>query len=111
MIKFYLLIFCYTLLSAGAALFLKKASDSNITLIKSIFFNLNFYIGLTLYFIASLGSIIALKYLPYGMVYALSSTTYVWTLLLARIFLSEKLTRNKIFSVMLILTGIFLTIE
>jgi drug/metabolite transporter (DMT)-like permease len=98
-------------LSAVAALFLKKASDAKLKLINFLFFNLHFYIGLGLYFFASLGSIIALKYLPYGIVYALSSTTYVWTLVLSRIFLSEKITRNKVFSVMLILSGIFLTIE
>lgn len=111
MIKFYFLIFFYTLLSAAAALFLKKTSDSKSTLIDCLRFNPNFYLGLTLYFFASLGSIIALKHLPYGIVYALSSTTYVWTLILARIFLSEKLTRSKVFSVTLIITGIFLTIE
>lgn len=110
MIKYYFIIILYTFISSLAAIFLKKASDKNKSFLSLCFGDKHFYIGGVLYFLASIGTIIALKYLPYGIVYALSSITYCWTLILAYLILSEKITKIKIIAIIIILTGVFLLV-
>lgn len=107
MTKYYIFIGIYTLFSSIAALFLKRASDTKLPFVRLIFFNKDFYIGIGLYFLASVGSIVALKYLPYSVVYSLSAMTYIWTLIIARIFLKEELSRQKIVGVSFIFVGVF----
>lgn len=108
MFKFYFFILCYTFLSSLAALFLKKAANKEKKLSQLIFFDNFLYIGGFLYLIASIGSIIALKYLPYSTVYFLSSFTYVWSILLAKFYLNEQIDSNKIISICFIVSGVLL---
>ncbi|MDY7991472.1 EamA family transporter [Paenibacillus polymyxa] len=97
-----------TLLGALGAFFFKKASTYNFGLNKN--FLLPFFIGGLLYFFGSVLNIILLKLLPYTLVYPLTSITYIWTLLVSRIFLSEKISVKKVLGVLLVVLGTFLLI-
>ncbi len=110
MFRYYLLVIGYTFLSSFAAFFLKKASIKERKGNQILFLKPFFYLGVALYFIASIGSIIALKYLSYSTVYFMSAFTYIWSMLLGITLLKENLNAMKTISILLIITGIFLII-
>jgi len=93
-----------TVMGAFAALFLKKAVNSNKNM-KLLLYNINFYIGGSLYVISGLLNIYVLKFLEYSLVLPFTAITYIWTLVIAKIFLKEKINRNKKIGVSLIVLG------
>lgn len=102
---YYMILFIMTLLGSFASLFLKKASgkESIISIIK----DRNIYIGGCLYVLAALLNIYVLKYLDYSVVLPLTSITYIWTLIIGHKILNEKISKNKIVGVLIILFGVF----
>ncbi len=108
MLKYYILIIFATLCGSFGAYFLKKASNTRNSIIKLIFFNFDFYIGGFLYFLGSILCIIALKFLPYGIVYFFMSLTYLWSFLIGIFILKESLSINKIINLILIICGIIM---
>lgn len=104
----YFLIVIYTFLSSLAALLWKKAASRNDSIKQLIFEESFLYIGGICYLASSIGSIIALKYLPYSTVYFFSALTYVWSIILAKTYLKEKISFSQIIATMLILSGVFL---
>jgi drug/metabolite transporter (DMT)-like permease len=96
-----------TLTASFAAFFLKK-STSNETFL-SFFSSKYFYIGGFLYIIAAIFNIWILKIMPYSVVIPLGSITYIWTMLIARLFLKEKVRTGKIIGTLLIITGVVFT--
>lgn len=103
MILYYVMLLVMTMLGAVAALFLKKASSAN-SIIKLIA-NLNLYIGGTLYVLAALLNIYVLRFLDYSLVLPLTSLTYVWTMIVSRFFLGERIGGKKTIGVALIVLG------
>ena len=103
MIVYYLIIVLLTFLGALASVFLKRATESN-GILKMIF-NVNLYIGGVLYVLSALMDIFVLKYLDYSVVLPMTSITYIWTMVLAKLLLKEKITTKKIFGVCLIVVG------
>ena len=99
----YIVLIIMTFIGSIASLFLKKASnyDSIISLLK----NKNLYIGAFLYLLSAILNIVILKYLNYSTVLPLTSLTYVWTMVISKIVLKEKLTSKKILGTMLIFIG------
>ena len=99
----YVILIFMTFIGSIASLFLKKASnyDSILSLLK----NKNLYIGAGLYLLSAVLNIIILKYLNYSTVLPLTSLTYVWTMVVSRIILKEKLTSKKIIGTTLIFIG------
>jgi drug/metabolite transporter (DMT)-like permease len=104
---YFFLIFILTFLGSLAALFLKKASESKD--IKTLILNINFYAGGALYCGAATINIYVLRYLTYSTLLPLTSLTYIWTMILSRAVLKEKLNPKKIFGVIGILIGAVLT--
>ncbi|WP_297521149.1 EamA family transporter [uncultured Clostridium sp.] len=102
--KAYLLFPIMTLFGALGAFYFKKGTDT-LTGILSLFTNWKIYVGGFFYVTAAILNIIALKYLPYSVVIPLTSITYVWTLIIARLALGEKITIKKIIGIVLILIG------
>ncbi|MBP3609401.1 MAG: EamA family transporter [Lachnospiraceae bacterium] len=92
-----------TLIGAVASLFLKKASGAGgiVELIK----NKNLYLGGILYVLSAVLNIYILRYLDYSVVLPLTSFTYIWTLFLSGTILNEKITKKKIFGVVLVIFG------
>ncbi|EOS69056.1 hypothetical protein C818_02933 [Lachnospiraceae bacterium MD308] len=103
MILYFVCLLIMTVLGSAASLFLKKASGSDgiISMLK----NLNFYAGGFLYLFSAILNIWILRYLDYSVVLPLTSLTYIWTMVLSYIVLQEKITKNKIGGVILLLAG------
>lgn len=97
-----------TIIGAFAGLFLKKASTGKN--IKSILFSVYLYLGGGLYFVSALLNIYLLKVIDYSVMLPLTSITYIWTLIVSYLFLSEKITVKKILGVAGIIIGSFVLV-
>ena len=98
------LVLLMTLLGALGSLGLKKGAAAR----RGIFglaVSPWFLGGGCLYFVSALLDIWLLKYLPYVVVLPLSSLTYAWSMMLARIVLKERVTMLKTAGVILIIGG------
>jgi drug/metabolite transporter (DMT)-like permease len=82
-----------SIIGSAAALFLKRAAVS--AGIRELIKNKNLYTGGGLYFIAAIINIYVLRYLDYSTVLPLTSLTYIWTMILSRFILKEKMTIRK----------------
>lgn len=102
--KAYLLFPIMTLFGSLGAFYFKKGTET-LTGIISLFTNWKIYLGGIFYLTAAILNIVALKYLPYSIVIPITSITYIWTLIIARIALGEKITSKKIIGIILILIG------
>lgn len=99
----YLFLIFMTFLGAFASYCLKNAAIHDSLLIT--FKDRNLYIGGALYFLSALLNIYILKFLDYSMVFPLTSLTYIWTMVISWNLLSEKINKQKICGVCLILIG------
>lgn len=104
MLKIYLLFPIMTLLGALGGFFFKQGADK-LNGILSLFTNWKIYIGGIFYVAAALLNIVALKFLPYSIVLPLTAMTYIWTMILSKIMLNEKINRSKIIGVFMIIIG------
>lgn len=100
---YFALLVLMTILGSVASLYLKKASGSNG--FAATLKNVNLYIGGFLYLSSAVLNIIVLRKLDYSIVLPLTAITYIWTMLLSRIVLKERITLKKIAGVLLILLG------
>ncbi|MGL4741016.1 MAG: EamA family transporter, partial [Sarcina sp.] len=96
--KVYLLFPIMTLFGSLGAFYFKKGTET-LTGIISLFTNWKIYLGGIFYLTAAILNIVALKYLPYSIVIPITSITYIWTLIIARIALGEKITIKKIIGI------------
>lgn len=103
-----MLLIVMTLMGALGGFFLKKASDLMTKFNKQFFIYL--FIGGTLYLIGASLNIILLKFLPYSLVYPLTSITYIWTLLFSILYLKEKTSLLQIIGVAVIICGTIILI-
>jgi drug/metabolite transporter (DMT)-like permease len=92
-----------TVMGSVAALFFKRASLSGS--LSHLLLNVNLYIGGGIYLVSAVICIIALRYLEYSVVLPITSLTYVWTLIIAGIFLKEKVTKRKVMGLVFIVCG------
>lgn len=92
-----------TVLGAAASLFLKRASGA--VGIEEFLKNSNLYVGGFLYLASAVLNIRILRYLEYSVVLPLTSLTYVWTMFFSYKVLGERISRQKIGGVFLILLG------
>jgi len=104
MIVYYIIILIMSLTASFASFFLKKSTNGGTVL--SIIKNKYLYIGGFLYVIAALFNIWILQKLPYFIVVPLGGICYIWTMIIAGIFLKEKIGMGKIIGVLLILSGV-----
>ncbi|MEL4503950.1 EamA family transporter [Luteococcus sp. H138] len=95
-----------TVLGAVASLMLKLASGN--LRVAHLLTDWHFYAGGLGYLSAALVNIWVLRHLELSVVLPLTALTYVWTLLIARVFLGESLTWRKLAGVGLILLGVLL---
>ena len=100
----YLVFPIMTLLGALGGFFFKKGAE-NVENFLSLILNWKICIGGIFYVTAALLNIGVLKYLPYSIVLPLTAMTYIWTMILAKIALGEKITCNKITGTILIIIG------
>lgn len=100
----YLVAVLGTFIAALAGFFLKKSSGC--TSMAGILRSRAFYIGGFLYVMSSIITIFLLQKMPYSAVVPLGGTCYVWTLLISRVFLGEKINRYKTMGLGFIIIGI-----
>ena len=93
---------------ASCASFILKKSTSDGLSIKGLILNPYFYLGGGLYVLSALLNLYLLKQLPYSIVVPLGSLTYIWTLGISYRFLGERVTRQKLLGIALILIGVSL---
>lgn len=96
-----------TLLGSYGCLLLKLASGRGLTagiLLRS----LHFYLGGLCYFLSAVLNIVLLKYMAYAIILPLTSITYVWSMIFARCLLHEKITKEKVYGMALIMIGVSL---
>jgi len=105
MSRVYFLLLLMTQLGALAGFFLKKTSSTRT--LKELLCCKHLYGGAILYLASAIINIYVLRYLAYSVVLPLTSITYVWTMILARTFLGEKISYRKRIGVLLILIGSF----
>jgi drug/metabolite transporter (DMT)-like permease len=101
---YYVLIIIVTLFASFASFFLKKSTNGGTVL--SIISNKYLYIGGFLYVLSAMFNIWILKRMPYSVVIPMGSICYIWTMLIAGLFLKEKIGLWKIIGVLLILSGV-----
>lgn len=99
-----LMMLVMTWCGAFGGYFLKLASDTDFkrdlpNLVKWLI------VGLLSYGSGAILNIIALRYLPYTVVFPLTSITYIWTFILSYTLLGEPITKRKMAGVALIIIG------
>jgi len=62
-------------------------------------------VGVGFYGAAAILNIIALRFLPYTIVFPLTAVTYIWTMILSFWLLKENISLRKILGVALIISG------
>ncbi|WP_349291315.1 EamA family transporter [Planococcus beigongshangi] len=105
-----LLLIVMTWIGAFGGYYLKKASSFNINLERKEFM-LRLMFGAFLYGASAILNILALKFLPYTVVFPLTSITYIWTMLISFFLLKERISGRKIIGVLLIVTGAFVLVS
>lgn len=99
----FLIIIIFTFLGSYGSYCFKKASG-NESIIK-ILCSPILYIGGVFYLVSLILNIYTLEYMPYNIVFPLTSLTYIWTLVIAKIFLNESITKRKIIGIILLCLG------
>lgn len=100
----FLLIIIMTVLGSLGGYFFKKSTNggSIYSIIKSKFL----YLGGTLYVISAVMNIIVLKFLPLSVVLPMTAITYIWSMVIARVALNEKITKFKLIGMISIIIGV-----
>ena len=101
----YFLIPVMTLGGALGAFFFKQGAQRIENAI-SLFTQPKIYIGGMCYVGSALLNIYVLRYLEYSVVYPLTAITYIWSAILAKVFLGEKITRRKVLGIAAICIGV-----
>lgn len=104
----YVLIFLLSVFIASVSqILLKKSANKNYNNKLKEYLNKFVVIAYSIFFISTILTIIAYKgiELKYGPV--IESVGYIFILIMSRIFLDEKFTRNKLLGIFLIIIGIF----
>jgi len=84
-----------------------KAGAANLTAsLRGLISNWRVFLGIFLYLTSSVFFVLAMKHGELSILYPLVSLGTVWTLLWARLFFGEQLTKTKFAAVGLILAGI-----
>ena len=96
------------LLAGISQCFLKYSAKKKHTSILNEFLNIQVIVGYSLLVITMFLNIIAYRNIEYKLGPIINSLTYVFVLFFGVVIFHEKLSKNKIFGIILILLGIFL---
>lgn len=102
-----LLVFVMTISGTFGALFFKKGIAK---LGEHGFLRLlvepQIYLGGFFYLLGALLNIGLLRSMPYSVLYPMTSLTYIWTMVVSFFVLGEKINRDKVIAVALIVSGV-----
>jgi len=102
-----LLILPMTLLGSLGAFFFKRSTE-RMTGMLSLLTIPDFYLGGVLYLCGAMMNVALLRIMDYTILYPMSALGYVWSMVLASLFLGEKVTANKLFGVAMLGVGVVL---
>ena len=105
----YVLIFLLSVFIASfSQILLKKSANRNHNSRIREYLNKFVVIAYFIFFISTILTIIAYKGIELKCGTVIESTGYIFILIMGRIFLDEKITKNKILGVLIIILGIFI---
>ncbi len=94
--------------AAVGALFLKQGAAALSRDVGALMRNWRLALGVALFGAATVVYVVLLRYEQLSVLYALGATTYVWTALLARVYLKERVGPLKVMGIVAIVAGIAL---
>ena len=103
----YILVVIMTFVGSCGAYFFKKSADRADSVI-GLFRTPVFYLGGTLYVVSALMNVVLLRYMDYTVLYPMTALTYIWSLLISKKFLGERITEKKVFGIISICIGVVL---
>lgn len=100
----FLVIIVMTMLGSFGGYFFKKSTkdSSLLDIYKSKFL----YIGGILYVLSAILNIIVLKFLALSVVLPMTAITYIWSMVISRVVLNEKITKYKLIGIASIIVGV-----
>jgi len=104
-----LVAFCALMAAAAQLLFKLGSKGIGVSLLSWL--NWKLILGMTLYAIASILLIIALKYQNLSILYPVVATSYIWVTILSTWFLHETFPAIKWLGIALIITGILIIVR
>lgn len=96
------------LISAFAQVLLKKSADTKRENIIKEYLNVKTITSYTVFFIATLCSVFAYKYLPLSYGPILGTLEYIFVAVISYIFLKEKIKKKKLIALLIVLLGVFI---
>ena len=96
------------LISAFAQVLLKKSAEAKKDSIIKEYLNVKTICSYSIFFIATLCSVFAYKYLPLSYGPILGTLEYIFVAVLSYIFLKEKIKKKKLIGLLIVLAGVFI---
>lgn len=103
-ISIFLLIVIMTVFGSFGGYFFKKSTNEGT--IKSIIKSKYLYLGCVIYVASAVLNILVLKFFPLSVVLPMTSITYIWSMIISRIVLKEKITKFKVIGITAIIIGV-----
>lgn len=100
-----------SIIGAFGGFLFKKASSRLSFNIRSLLTNYALAGGVILYALGALTYLIALRHGELNILYPISSLTYIWSLIIARYALNEKINVYKVTGITLIIIGAFIIVS
>ncbi len=94
------------IISAISQVFLKKSAVRNHKNFLAEYLNFQVILSYTIFFIAIVLDMIALKKVPVSFIPVIESSSYIFIIIFSKIFLKEKFSKRKLVSMLIIITGI-----
>lgn len=108
MIKYYLIAIFSGVLSSFSQILLKKSAQKEKDSAIKEYLNLYVIGGYAITALCMVLTIIAFKGMPFKYGAVLESLTYLYIMVLSRIFIGEKLTKKKVIGNLIIVTGVII---
>lgn len=105
----YILLFLISVMvSSVSQIVLKKSANKTYDSKIKEYMNFPVIFAYGLFFLSSLLTVWAYKYVPLSMGPILESTGYIWVTVLGYLMLKEKITKNKFWGIFIIIVGIII---
>ncbi|WP_255422631.1 EamA family transporter [Treponema sp. Marseille-Q4130] len=106
MIFYIALLFISVFISACSQIILKKAAGKKYGSVFAEYFNVPVISAYTIYFIAVCIDLIALKKVPVSYIPIVEASSYIFVILLGKLFLKEHLSKRKLIAMSIIFAGV-----
>ena len=105
---YYMLFFVSTFIAAVSQILLKKSADIQYENIIKEYLNFKVILAYSLFFLSSIITFIAYRYVPLSRGVILETSGYIFVFILGFLCLKEKFSKRKLLGVVLIMMGIII---